>query len=160
MAMWTEDDEAKKKGVEKGNNNESEIGPSESENEEEEGYSSDMDLRKMKMPSKRWSKDARRKSNKGYSTPDDNRGRESEEEEMKETELEREGNLGRRGMTVLAVWRLVQKKTQGQGHKGGRKSRNVYTLGFYGNLDIYKNKLFCYVNYCIAQEYSVSRPNA
>jgi hypothetical protein len=72
MAMWTEDNEAKKKGVEKGDDNESEIGPSESENEEEEGYSSDMDLRKL--PSRRWSKDAWRKSNEGYSTPYDKRG--------------------------------------------------------------------------------------
>ncbi len=61
MAMWTEEDEAKKKGVGKGNNNDSKIGRSESENEEEDGYSSDMDLRKM--PSRRWSKDAWRKSN-------------------------------------------------------------------------------------------------
>ncbi len=51
MAMWTEDDEAKKKGVVKGNDNKSKIGPNESENEEEEGYSSDMDLNKM--PSRR-----------------------------------------------------------------------------------------------------------
>jgi hypothetical protein len=72
MAMWTEEDDAKNKGVEKGNDNESTICPSESEDEEEEGYSSSMDLRKM--PSRRWSKDARRKSNKGYDTPDDNRG--------------------------------------------------------------------------------------
>jgi hypothetical protein len=79
MAMWTEDDEAKKEGVEKGNNNDSEIGTSESENEEEDGYSSDMAIRKM--PSRRWSKDARRKSNNRYSTPDDKRGGESEEEE-------------------------------------------------------------------------------
>ncbi len=69
MAMWTEDDEAKKKGVERGSNNESKIGPNESENEKEEGFSPDMDLRYM--PSRRWSKDAQRKSNKGYSTPDD-----------------------------------------------------------------------------------------
>jgi hypothetical protein len=55
------------------------LGPSESENEEEDGCSLDMDLRKM--PSRRWSKIAQRKSNKGYSTPDDNRGGESEEEE-------------------------------------------------------------------------------
>ncbi len=77
MAMWTEDDEAKKKGVKKGNDNDSKIGPSECENEEEEGYSSDMDLRKM--PSRRWSKDTQKKSKKGYSTPDDKRGREIEE---------------------------------------------------------------------------------
>ncbi len=38
-----------------------------------------MDLRKM--PSRRWYRDAQRKSNKGYSTPDDNRGRGSEDEE-------------------------------------------------------------------------------
>jgi hypothetical protein len=29
---------------------------------------------------------------------------------MRETEPEREGNLGRRGMMVLVVWRLVQQK--------------------------------------------------
>ncbi len=52
MAMWTEEDDAKNKGVEKGNNNESKICSSESEDEEEEGYSSDMNLRKM--PSRRW----------------------------------------------------------------------------------------------------------
>ncbi len=63
--------------MEKGNDNESKICPSESENEEEEGYSLDMDLKKM--PSRRWLKDAQRKSDKGYSTLDDNRGRESEE---------------------------------------------------------------------------------
>ncbi len=51
---------------------------------------------------------------------------------MRETEPEIEGNLGRGGMMVLAVWRL----TQGQVHEGGRKSRNVYTLGLYGNLDV------------------------
>ncbi len=32
---------------------------------------------------------------------------------MRETELEREGNLGRRGMRVLVVLRLVQQKTHG-----------------------------------------------
>ncbi len=37
---------------------------------------------------------------------------------MRETEPEREGNLGRRGMKVLAVWRLVRQKTQGQVHEG------------------------------------------
>ncbi len=36
MAMWTEDDKAKKKGVGKGNNNYSKIGPSESENKQED----------------------------------------------------------------------------------------------------------------------------
>jgi hypothetical protein len=51
MAMWTEDNEAKKKGVGKGNNHDSKISPSECENEEEDGYSSDADLRKM--PSRR-----------------------------------------------------------------------------------------------------------
>jgi hypothetical protein len=40
--------------------------------------SSDMGLRKM--PSRRWSKDAWRKSDGGYSIPDDKRGRESEGE--------------------------------------------------------------------------------
>jgi hypothetical protein len=35
MALWTDYDESKKNGVEKENNNESEIGPSESENEED-----------------------------------------------------------------------------------------------------------------------------
>jgi hypothetical protein len=58
-------------------NIESKIGPSESENEEEAGYSSDMDLRTM--PSRIWSKDAWRKSNAGYSTPNEKRGGESEE---------------------------------------------------------------------------------
>ncbi len=78
MAMWTEDDEAKKKGVEKGNNIDSNIGLSIRENGGEDGFSSDMDLRKM--PSRRWSKDAWRKSNGGYSTPDDKRDGECEEE--------------------------------------------------------------------------------
>jgi hypothetical protein len=36
MAMWTEEDNAKKKGVEMVNKNDSKIGPSENENEEEE----------------------------------------------------------------------------------------------------------------------------
>ncbi len=49
MAMWTEKDDAKNKGVEKGNNNESKNCPSASEGEEEEGYSSDMDLRKAQF---------------------------------------------------------------------------------------------------------------
>ncbi len=110
MAMWTDEDDAKNKGVDKGNDNETKIYPSENEDEEEEGYSSDMDLRKI--PSNRWSKDMQRKSNKRSGTPNDNRGGESKEEELsKETEPEREGNLGRRGMKVLAVWRLVQQKT-------------------------------------------------
>ncbi len=56
---------------------------------------------------------------------------------MREMEPEREGNLGRRGMTIWAMWMLVRKKTQGQVHQGGRKIGNVYTLGFYENLDIY-----------------------
>ncbi len=47
MAMWTEEDDAKNKGVEKGNDNGSEICPSESEGGEEEGYSLDVDFRKM-----------------------------------------------------------------------------------------------------------------
>ncbi len=62
MAMWKEEDDAKNKGVEKGNNDEAKICQSESEGEQEEGYSSYMDLRKM--PSKRWSRDARRNSDK------------------------------------------------------------------------------------------------
>ncbi len=70
---------------------------------------------------------------------------------MREMEPEREGNLGRRGMTFFEVWRLVQQKTQGQVHKGGRKIRNVYTLGYYEKLDILENKLFGYVNYPIAK---------
>ncbi len=79
MAMWTDEDDAKNKGVEKGNNNESKNGPSASEGDEEEGYSSDMDLRKLL--SKRWSRDAQKKSNKVNGTPDDNRGRKSEDGE-------------------------------------------------------------------------------
>jgi hypothetical protein len=55
---------------------------------------------------------------------------------MREMEPEREGSLGRRGMLVLVVRMLVQQKTQDQVHKGGRKIRNVYTYGFYENLDI------------------------
>jgi hypothetical protein len=47
MVMWTDEDDAKNKGVEKGNNNESENRPSASEGEEEEGYSSNMELRKL-----------------------------------------------------------------------------------------------------------------
>jgi hypothetical protein len=106
----------RKKGVEKGNNNESDIGPSKSENEEEEGFSSDINHRKM--PSRRWSKDARRKSNKGHSTPDDNWGRESEEEEHMD-ERDRAGkqrNLGRRGINGIGGLEV----------SGGRKSRHVY----------------------------------
>jgi hypothetical protein len=97
MAMWTEEDDAKNKGVEKGNNNESKICLSESEDEEEEGYSSDMDLRKM--PSRRWSKDVQRKSDERYGTPDDNGGRESEEEKHSD-ERDRAGkrsNLVKKG---------------------------------------------------------------
>jgi hypothetical protein len=97
MAMQTEEDDAKNKGMEKGNDIESEIHLNESEGEEEEGYSSDMDLRKM--PSRRWSRDVRRKSNEGYNTPDDNRGGESEDEEHSN---ERDGagkrrKLGKKG---------------------------------------------------------------
>ncbi len=69
---------AKNKGVEKGNNNESENCPSASEGKEEEGYSSDMDLRKLL--SRRWSRDTWKKSDKGDGTLDDNWGRKSEDE--------------------------------------------------------------------------------
>ncbi len=79
MAIWTDEDNAKNKGVEKGNYNESQNFPSASEGEEEEGYSSDTDLRKLL--SRRWSRDTQKKSDKGNSTPDDNRGRKSEDEE-------------------------------------------------------------------------------
>ncbi len=71
-----------------------------------------MDLRKLL--SRRWSRDKWKKSNKGNA--DDKRGRKSEDEEVsgvREMESEREGNLGRRGMTVLAVLMLVQQKAQG-----------------------------------------------
>ncbi len=116
MAMWIDEDDAKNKAVKKGNDNESKNCPSASEGEEKEGYSSDIDLRKM--PSRRWSQDARRKSNKGYSTPDDDRGGKSEDEEHSD---ERDGARKRRklgkkgddGMMVLAVWMLVRQKTQG-----------------------------------------------
>ncbi len=65
-----------------------------------------MDLREM--PSRRWSKDAWRKSNKGYSTPDDKRGGESEEEEHsnernragKRRKLGKKGDDGIGGMEV------------------------------------------------------------
>jgi hypothetical protein len=120
MAMWTEDTEAKKKGVGKGNDNDSNIGPSESDNEEEDGYSSDMDLRKI--PSRRWSKDARRKSNGGYSTPDDKRGKESEEE-MSSNEGDRAGKrrkLGKKGDNGIGnVEASPEKKTRSstQGRK-------------------------------------------
>ncbi len=40
---------------------------------------------------------------------------------MRETEPHREGNLGRQGMMVLVVCRLVRQKTQGPVHEGGRK---------------------------------------
>ncbi len=101
IAMWTEEDDAKNKGVEKGNNNESKIFPCYSEGEEEEGYSSDMDLKKM--PSRRWSRDAQRKSDKRYGTPDDDRGGESEDEKGSG---ERDGagkrrKLGKKGDDVL-----------------------------------------------------------
>ena len=114
MAMWTDQDDAKNRGVQKKNDNESENCPSANEGEEEEGYSSGMDLRKLL--SRRWSRDVRKKSNKGNGTPDDDRGGKSEDEEVsgvREMESEREGNLGRRGMTVLAVLMLVQQKAQG-----------------------------------------------
>ncbi len=125
MAMWTEDNEAKKKGVEKGNYNESKIGLSESENEDEEGYSSEMDLRKM--PSRRWSKDAWRKSDKGYSTPDDKRGRESEEEEHSDERdrAEKRRKLGKKGNDSIGGVEVNPAKTQGQVHEGRRKSRIV-----------------------------------
>jgi hypothetical protein len=78
MAMWTDEDDAKNKGVGKRNDNESENCPSASEVEEEKGYSSDMDF--SRLLSRRWSRDARKKSNKGNGTPDDDRGRKSEDE--------------------------------------------------------------------------------
>jgi hypothetical protein len=48
MAMWTDEDDAKNKGVEKGNDIDSKNCPSASRlgEEEEEGCNSDMDLRK------------------------------------------------------------------------------------------------------------------
>jgi hypothetical protein len=82
----------------------------------------------------------RRKCDKGYSTPDKiGVGKVNRKSvAMRETEPEREVNLGRRGMMELTVWRIVRQKIQGQVHEGGRKSRNVYTLRFHGNLDIRK----------------------
>jgi hypothetical protein len=58
--------------------------------------------------SRRWSKDARRKSDKGYSTLDDNRGGESEEEECtnerdrarKRRKLGKKGDEGIGGVEV------------------------------------------------------------
>jgi hypothetical protein len=60
MKMWKDEDDAKNKGVEKGNDNESKKFLSSSKGEEEEGYSSDVDLRKI--PRRRWSRDSRRNS--------------------------------------------------------------------------------------------------
>jgi hypothetical protein len=81
---------------------------------------------------KRWSRDVQRKSDKGSGTPDDHRGGKIKMKRVavRETETQRDRNWGRRGLTVLAVWMLVCQKTQGQVHKGGRKFRNVYMLGF------------------------------
>jgi hypothetical protein len=113
MGMWTEVDDAKNMGVEKGNNNESKICLSESEGEKEEGCSSDMDLRKM--PSRRWLRDAQRKSSKGYSTPDDNRGGESEDGECS-NERDRAGkkrNIGKMGNDGIGGVEVSPAKTQG-----------------------------------------------
>ncbi len=60
------------------------------------------------MPSRRLSKDARRKSNRGYRTPDDRRGVESEEEvcgderdrARKRRKLGRKGDDGIGGVEV------------------------------------------------------------
>ncbi len=120
MAMWTEDKDAKKKEVEKGNDNESEICLSQSENEKEDGYSSDMDLRKM--PSTIWSKDVQRKSDKGYGTPDDNRGRESEgEEHSNERDRARKrrklGKIGGGGIGSVEVSPAKNTRASTQGRK-------------------------------------------
>ncbi len=122
MAMCTEDDEAKEKGVGKGNDNDSKVGPSESKNEEEDGYSSDMDLRKM--PSRRWSKDVQRKSEGGYSTSDDKRGGESEEEvssnerdrARKRRKLGKKGDDGIGGVEVSPA-KNTRLSTQGRKEK-------------------------------------------
>jgi hypothetical protein len=72
--------------------------------------------------------------------PDDKRGGESEEEEeVSSDERDRAGKrrkLGKKGDDGIGSVEVSPAKTQGQVHKGGRKSRNVYTLGFNGNLDI------------------------
>ncbi len=60
------------------------------------------------MPSRRWSRDARRKSAKGNSTPDYNRGGESEDEEhgnerdgaRKRRKLGKKGDVGIGGADV------------------------------------------------------------
>jgi hypothetical protein len=44
--------------------------------------------------------------------------------------------LGEKGDGSIGGVEVSLAKTQGQVHTGGRKDRNVYTLGFYGNLDI------------------------
>jgi hypothetical protein len=122
MATWTEDEKAKKKGVGKGNNNDSKIGLGESENEEEDGYSLYMDLRKT--PSRRWSKNAWRKSNGGYSTPDDKRGGESEEEvsrderdrARKRRKVGKNGDGGIGGVKVSPA-KYTRSSTQGRKEK-------------------------------------------
>ncbi len=104
MVMWTDKDDTKNKGVEKGDNNESENCPIASEGEKEEGHSSDMDLRKLF--SKRWSRDARKTSNKGNSTPDDNRGGKSEdgEDSGERDSARKRSKLGKkRGDSIVGV---------------------------------------------------------
>ena len=76
------------------------------------------------MPSKRWSKDARRKSSKGYSTPYDKRGKESEEEEHS-NERYRAGmrrKLGKKGdagigSVVVSPAKNTRSSTQGREEK-------------------------------------------
>ncbi len=106
----------------KGINDDSEIGLSECENEEEDQYSSNMNLRKM--PSRRWSKNARRKSEGGYSTPDDKRGGESEEEvssnerdrARKRRKLGKKGDDGIGGVEVSPA-KNTKLSTQGRKEK-------------------------------------------
>jgi hypothetical protein len=95
-----------------------------------------MDLRKML--SRRWSKDTQRKRDKGYSTPNDKRGGESEEEEHsnKRDRAGKRRKLGKKGDNGIGNVDVSLKKKQGRVHKGGRKSRIVYRLEFYGNLNI------------------------
>jgi hypothetical protein len=82
--------------------------------------------------------------------PDDKRGRESEEEEeVSSDERDRAGKrrkLGKKGDDSIGSVEVSPAKNTRQVHEGGRKSRNVYTLGFNGNLDIQKNNVWLCFN--------------
>ncbi len=107
MAMWTDEDNANNKGVEKGNDNELKNCLSASAGEEEEGYSSDMDLSFSVGDGQEMCERRATKKTALWMTIGAGKVK-MKRVAVREMELEREGILGRRGMTVLVVWILAQ----------------------------------------------------